>query len=165
MSTSLGNHVGVTDAPAEMYGKTLSLPDNAMASWFELLFGEAMPDGLSARDAKHLLARRLVERLHSPADADAAADHFARVFVQGEVPDEIEEAPFRAENGSVHLPAVIAQSFGGSRSDARRKLGQGAVKLDGASLGAEELDIAPDRLDGAILQVGKRQFRRMRRTQ
>jgi tyrosyl-tRNA synthetase len=165
MSKSLGNHVGVTDAPAEMYGKTLSLPDNAMASWFELLFGEAMPDGLSARDAKHLLARRLVERLHSPADADAAADHFARVFVQGEVPDEIEEAPFRAENGSVHLPAVIAQSFGGSRSDARRKLGQGAVKLDGASLGAEELDIAPDRLDGAILQVGKRQFRRMRRTQ
>ena len=65
MSKSLGNHIGVTDAPEEMYGKTLSLPDAAMASWYELLLGEPLPAGLSPRDAKHALARRLVERLHS----------------------------------------------------------------------------------------------------
>ena len=61
------------------------------------------------------------------------------------------------------MPALIAASFGGSRSDARRKLAQGAVKLDGAALGAEDLDVAPERLDGAVLQVGKRGFRRLRR--
>jgi tyrosyl-tRNA synthetase len=163
MSKSLGNHIGVTESPQEMYGKTLSLPDSAMASWYELLLGEPMAQELSARDAKHALARRLVERFHSPADADAAAAHFERVFVQGDVPEEIEEAPFSVHDGAVHMPALIAASFGGSRSDARRKLAQGAVKLDGAALGSEDLDLAPDRLDGAVLQVGKRGFRRLRR--
>ena len=94
MSKSLGNHIGVTDAPEEMYGKTLSLPDTAMASWYALLLGEPLPDGQSARDAKHALARRLVERLHCAATADAAAAHFERVVVRGDVPAEIEEASF-----------------------------------------------------------------------
>ncbi len=162
MSKSLANHVGVTESPQEIYGKTLSLPDSAMASWYELLLGEPMPADLTARDAKHALARRLVERLHSSAaGADAAAD-FERVFVQRDMPQEIEEARFSAADGSVHMPALIADTFGGSRSDARRKLAQGAVKLDGAPL--DELDVAPERLEGAILQVGKRQFRRMRQT-
>jgi tyrosyl-tRNA synthetase len=163
MSKSLGNHIGVTDPPQEMYGKTLSLPDGAMASWYELLLGEALPADLSPRDAKHALARRLVERFHSAAAAEAAAAHFERVFVQGDLPEEIEEACFSPHDGAVHMPALIAASFGGSRSDARRKLAQGAVKLDGAALGAADLDLAPERLDGAVLQVGKRGFRRLRR--
>jgi len=164
MSKSLGNHIGVTDAPAEMYGKTLSLPDSAMAGWYELLFGEPLPvaSRRSARDAKHELARRLVERFHSADAARAAAEHFERVFVQKGLPEEIEEARFDGADGAVHLPALIADVVGGSRSDARRMLSQGAVKLDGEPLGAGDLDIAPDRLDGAILQVGKRQFRRLR---
>jgi tyrosyl-tRNA synthetase len=164
MSKSLGNHIGVTDAPQEMYGRTLSLPDAAMESWYRLLLGEPVPEGLSRRDAKHALARRLVERLHSAGAARDGAAHFERVVVQGELPEEIEEASFDARDGaSVHLPALIAASFGGSRSDARRKLAQGAVRLDGAALGAEDLDLAADRLDGAVLQVGKRGFRRLRR--
>jgi tyrosyl-tRNA synthetase len=163
MSKSLGNHIGVTEPPAEIYGRTLSLPDSAMASWHDLLLGEQMPADLSPRDAKHELARRLVERFHSAADAADAAAHFERVFVQGDMPAEIDEASFTAADGAVHMPAVIADVFGGSRSDARRKLAQGAVKLDGAALGADDIDVAPERLDGAILQVGKRQFRRMRR--
>ncbi|MDP8967902.1 MAG: tyrosine--tRNA ligase, partial [Actinomycetota bacterium] len=132
MSKSLGNQIGVSEPPQEIYGKTLSLPDPAMASWYELLLGERVPEGLSARDAKHALARRLVERFHSCADAEGAAAHFERVFVQGDVPEEIDEASFCADDGAVHMPALIAESFGGSRSDARRKLAQGAVKLDGA---------------------------------
>jgi tyrosyl-tRNA synthetase len=163
MSKSLGNHVGVTDPPQEMYGKTLSLPDDAMAAWYELLLGEPLPGDLSARDAKHALARRLVARFHSAQAAADAAAHFQRVFVQGDVPEEIEEASFAAQEGAVHMPALIAASFGGSRSDARRKLAQGAVKLDGAALGSGDLDLAPERLDGAVLQVGKRGFRRLRR--
>jgi len=164
MSKSLGNAIGVTDRPQEMYGKTLSLPDNAMATWYELLLGEPPPADLSARDAKHALARRLVERLHSAQDAEAAAAHFERVFVQGELPEEIEEASFAVEDGApMHMPALIAESFGGSRSDARRKLAQGAVRLDGAALGPADIDLAPERLDGAVLQVGRRGFRRLRR--
>jgi tyrosyl-tRNA synthetase len=163
MSKSLGNHIGVSEAPEEIYGKTLSLPDSAMAGWYGLLLGEEMPAALSARDAKHALARRLVERLHSAQAAADAAAHFERVFVQGDMPEQIEEATFAVADGTVHMPAVIAESFGGSRSDARRKLAQGAIKLDGHALGADDIDVAPDRLDGAVLQVGKRQFRRMRR--
>ena len=162
MSKSLGNHIGVTESPQEIYGRTLSLPDVAMASWYELLLGEQPPADLSARDAKHALASRLVERFHSTADADAAAAHFQRVFVQGDLPEEIEEAVFTAVDGLVHIPALIAEHFGGSRSDARRKLAQGAVKRDGVVLGAQDLDLPAERLDGAILQVGKRSFRRLR---
>jgi tyrosyl-tRNA synthetase len=162
MSKSLGNHIGVNDAPEEMYGKTLSLPDGAMAGWYELLLGEPAPAELSPRDAKHALARRLVERFHSPEAADAAAAHFDRVFVQHGLPDKIEDAAFSASGGLVHVPALIADALGRTRSDARRMLAQGAVKLDGETLGAADLDLAPARLDGAILQVGKRQFRRLR---
>jgi tyrosyl-tRNA synthetase len=162
MSKSLGNHIGVTDAPEEMYGKTLSLPDDAMAGWYELLLGESVPPELSARDAKHALARSLVERFHSAEAADAAAAHFDRVFVQHALPDVLEDADFSAVDGVVHVPALIADTFGRTRSDARRMLAQGAVKLDGETLGAEDLDLAPARLDGAVLQVGKRQFRRLR---
>jgi tyrosyl-tRNA synthetase len=163
MSKSLGNHVGVSDRPQEMYGKTLSLPDDAMTGWYTLLLGEPAPTELSARDAKHALARRLVERFHSPGAADAAAEHFDRVFVQHALPEEIEDADFSATDGVVHVPALIADVLGRTRSDARRMLAQGAVKLDGEPLGTEDLDLAPARLDGAILQVGKRQFRRLRR--
>jgi tyrosyl-tRNA synthetase len=164
MSKSLGNHVGVTDPPEEMYGRTLSLPDEAMAGWYRLLLDEHAPSELSARDAKHALARRLVERFHSPAAADAAAAHFDRVFVQHALPEEIEDAGFSVTDGVVHMPALIADALGRTRSDARRMLAQGAVRLDGEPLGAKDLDLAPARLDGAVLQIGKRQFRRLRRS-
>ncbi|CAN5170276.1 tyrosine--tRNA ligase [soil metagenome] len=163
MSKSLGNHIGVAEPAQEIYGKTLSLPDTAIATWFELLLGEEMAPQVSPRDAKHALARRLVERLHGAEAGDAAAAHFERVFVQRETPADIEEASFDAAGGPVHMPAVIADTFGGSRSDARRKLAQGAVKVDGEALGAGDIDLAPERLEGAILQLGKRQFRRMHR--
>jgi tyrosyl-tRNA synthetase len=163
MSKSLGNHIGVSESPQEIYGKTLSVPDEAMPGWYDLLLGEAAPAGLSARDAKHDLARRLVERFHSVAAAADAADHFDRVFVRHGLPEDIEEFAFSATDGVVHLPALIADAVGRTRSEARRMLAQGAVKLDGEPLGADDLDVEPERLDGAVLQVGKRQFRRLRR--
>jgi tyrosyl-tRNA synthetase len=163
MSKSLGNHIGVDEPAQEIYGKTLSLPDDAMGGWYGLLLGEDAPPGMSARDAKHALARRLVERFHSADAAGEAAAHFDRVFVQHALPDDIEVASFDATGGPVHMPALIASSFGRSRSEARRLLGQGAVKLDGEALSEDDLDVEPERLDGAVLQVGKRGFRRLRR--
>ncbi len=90
------------------------------------------------------------------------SQHFDRVFVSHEAPDEVDEHAFSAPDGAVHLPALIADAFGRSRSDARRLLAQGGVKLDGEALGEGDVDVAPDRLDGHVLQVGKRHFRRLR---
>jgi tyrosyl-tRNA synthetase len=162
MSKSLGNHVGVIEAPDEQFGKTMRLPDGAMESWFSLLSVPRPPEGTGPRDAKRALARGIVARFHGEEAAAAAEQHFERLFVSHEAPDEVDEHAFSAENGSVHLPALIADAFGRSRSDARRLLAQGGVKLDGEALGEADVDIAPDRLDGHVLQVGKRHFRRLR---
>ena len=163
MAKSLDNYVGVADAPEEMYGKLMRVPDEAMPLYFRLLLAEDAPAGVGPRDAKRLLARRLVARFHDDAAAAAAESHFDRLHIEHLPPDDVEEAPFAPDDGVVHLPALIAELFGGSRSDARRLLEQGGVRLDGAPLGAEDQDVAADRLDGAILQVGKRRFRRLRR--
>jgi tyrosyl-tRNA synthetase len=162
MSKSVGNHIGITEAPGEMYGRTLSLPDDAMDSWFRLLAVDRPPPQTSPRDAKHALARALVERFHGADAAAAAAEEFERVHVQRSVPGEIDDLAVAAVNGTVHLPAVIADGFGMSRSDARRMLAQGGVQLDGEPLAAADLDLPRERLDGAVLQVGKRHFRRLR---
>jgi tyrosyl-tRNA synthetase len=162
MSKSVGNHIGITEPPGEMYGRTLSLPDEAMDTWFSLLAVDRPPEGASPRDAKHALAHALVARFHGSEAADAAAAEFERVHVQRSAPEEIEELRSDAVNGVVHLPALIADGFGMSRSDARRMLSQGGVRLDGEALGADDLDLPRERVDGAVLQVGKRHFRRVR---
>jgi tyrosyl-tRNA synthetase len=162
MSKSLGNHIGVTEPPEEMYGRTLSLPDDAMEQWFAILGVDRPPDGTSPRDAKRALARAIVSRFHGEDAARAAEEHFDRVHVRHEVPEDVEELEVRPENGRVHVPALLADAFGLSRSDARRRLAQGGVRLDGEPLGPDDLDLEPERLDGAVLQVGKRQFRRLR---
>ncbi len=163
MSKSLGNHIGVTEAPEEMYGKTLSLPDAAMEQWFELLAIDAPPPGTSPRDAKRALARAIVERFHSAAAAAAAEQHFDRLFVDRAVPDEIDAHTLPAGEDPVHIPALIAAAFGHSRSEARRLVSAGAVRLDGAVLAREQIDVPAARLDGVVLQVGKRAFKRLRR--
>jgi tyrosyl-tRNA synthetase len=163
MSKSLGNQIGITEAPAEMYGKTLSIPDALLGSWYDLLLGRALDAGAPPREAKRALARALVERYHGPEAAAEAEAAFDRVFVSRELPAEIEEAVLPAGDGNgsvVHLPELIATLFGGSRSEARRKLSQGGVKLDGEPLTALDLEVSA--LDGRVLQLGKRQFRRLR---
>jgi tyrosyl-tRNA synthetase len=162
MSKSLGNHIGITEPPADMYGKTLSLPDSALPEWYSLLLGTSVPSAQSPRDAKRALARALVERFHEPEAAREAEEHFDRVFVAREMPTEIEEAVVSPSNGVVHLPELIVSLFGGSRSEARRKLAEGAVKLDGEPLAADPLDLPAAALDGRVLQLGKRRFKRVR---
>jgi tyrosyl-tRNA synthetase len=159
MSKSVGNYIGVAEPPDEIYGKTLSLPDAALPVWYSLLMGGEPPADASPRDAKRALARALVERFCGPGAGAEAEAAFDRVFVDRALPQEIEEAVVPA-NGAVHLPALIADLFGGSRSDARRTIEGGGVKLDGEPVSA--LDLPAGELDGRVLQVGKRRFRRLR---
>jgi tyrosyl-tRNA synthetase len=162
MSKSLGNQIGVTEPPDEMYGKTLSIPDSAMDPWFALLAIEDPGGDVGPRDRKRALARGIVARFHDAAAATAAEERFDRVFVAHEAPDEVPEIAVAVVDGKVHLPAVIADAFGRSRSDARRLIVGGGVKLAGETLGDADIDIAAERADGALLQVGKRQFARLR---
>jgi len=167
MSKSLGNQIGVTDAPQEMYGKTMAIPDEALAEYYRLLLGRepaigAGPGELSPRDAKRELARELVAWLHSRDAAQAAERHFDRVFVQRGVPDELEDARFECVEGVVHLPGVIAREFGISRSQARRMIDQGGVTLDEEQLASGQHDVPCEQADGRVLKVGRRRFRRLR---
>jgi tyrosyl-tRNA synthetase len=165
MSKSLGNYVGVTDPPEEMFGKLMSLPDDAMGIYYELLLGEGLDRSLPPMEAKRGLGRRLVERFWDSEAAREAEAHFDRVHKEHLPPEEVEEVTLserELSDGRAHLPAVIAEHFGTSRSEARRLLGQGGVKLNGEPLGAGDLDLEVTRLDGAVLQVGRRQFRRLR---
>jgi tyrosyl-tRNA synthetase len=165
MSKSLGNYVGVTDPPEEMFGKLMSLPDPAMGTYYELLLGEELDQSTAPVQAKRALAHRIAERFWGSEAADEAERQFDRVHKQHLPPEDVEELqvpPESLSDGKAHLPAVIAAAFGMSRSEARRRLGQGGVRLDGEPLDGAELDVEPERLDGAVLQLGRRQFRRLR---
>ena len=159
MSKSIGTHVGVTDPPAEMYGKTLSIPDAAMASWYDLLLGSEPPEGVSPRDAKRALARALVTRFHDEREAAEAEAAFDRVHISREVPEDLPAVRLRATDGLVHLPEVLAEHFGMSRSEARRNIAQGGVRLDGEPVA--DIDLPAAGLDGRVLQVGRRRFVRL----
>jgi tyrosyl-tRNA synthetase len=159
MSKSLGNYVGVTDAPEEQYGKTLSLPDGAMGEWYRLLLHRAPDPSLSPRDAKRALAREIVARYHGADGAAAAEAHFDRVFVQRAAPDDVPERELPAGE-VVHLPAVLADAFGMSRSEARRLISGGGVRLDEEVVG--EADLPAAALEGRVLRAGKRRFVRLR---
>ena len=161
MSKSLGNHIGLTDGPEDMYGKTLSIPDEAMGEYYRLLLGRDLDPDQAPREAKRALARALVGWLHSPEDALEAERKFDRVVVEGAAPTEIEELTFEADGGSIHMPELIASAFGLSRSEARRLIDGGGVSLDEQALVAGEYDLGAERLDGAVLRVGKRRFRRL----
>jgi tyrosyl-tRNA synthetase len=166
MSKSLDNYVGVTDPPEEMFGKLMRIPDEAMGTYYELLLGESVPEG-DPMAAKRLLARRIVERFHDSAAAEAAEARFDTVHVAREIPEDIPELSLaeadgvQQNGGDVHLPALIAGVFGISSSEARRLIAQGGVKLDGEGVDPDRLDLSAGELGGRVLQVGKRRFVRL----
>jgi tyrosyl-tRNA synthetase len=162
MSKSAGNYVGITEPPEEIFGKLMRVPDELMPLYYDLLLEQPFEPDRPAVESKRALARAVVEQFHGPAAARAAEEHFDRLHVQHEAPDEVEEAELPAGDGTVHLPALMAEHFGVSRSEGRRLLGQGGVKLDGKPLSDADLDLPAERLDGAVLQLGKRRFKRFR---
>jgi tyrosyl-tRNA synthetase len=161
MSKSLGNYVAVTDPPEEMFGKLMSVPDEAMGEYWRLLLGAEQPGGHPG-EAKRELARRLVERFWDADAARRAEERFDRVHVRHEVPEDVPTVRVEAgPGGDVHLPALIAEQFELSTSEARRLLGPGGVRLDGEVVDAGRLDVPLEEVAGRVLQVGKRRFVRV----
>ena len=165
MSKSLGNYVGVTDPPEEMFGKLMSIPDGAMAEYRRLLLREQGEAGGDPVHVKRDLAGRVVERFHGAHRAAAAEERFDRVHVARQVPEDIPEVDPAsvggAEDGDVHLPALIGALSEVSNSEARRLIAQGGARLDGEVLSPERLDVPVEELTGKVLQVGKRRFWRL----
>jgi tyrosyl-tRNA synthetase len=156
MSKSRGNYIGIEEPPEEMFGKTMSIPDEALPQWWELLAGGGdHPD--SPMEWKLELARRITARWHGADGATAGEEHFTRVVRRHETPEEIREV---AVELAPYLPGVLQAVFGQSASHWRRQIDQGGVKLDGEAVGSYEVD--PGRLEGAVVQAGKRQFARLR---
>jgi tyrosyl-tRNA synthetase len=162
MSKSLGNYVGVTEPAEEVFGKLMRVPDTAMPVYYDLLLDGAFDPERSPVESKRALARGIAARLHGDDAARAAEEHFDRLHVERELPDEIPEHAVAGNGGPVHLPAVLRDAFGMSTSEGRRLLAQGGVKVDGEPLAAGDLEVPAERLDGAVLQVGKRRFVRLR---
>jgi tyrosyl-tRNA synthetase len=143
-----------------MFGKTMSIPDEALRQWWDLVAGGGdHPE--SPMEWKLELARRITARWHGAEGARAGEDNFTRVVRQGEAPAEVPEATFASDGGPVYLPAVLQSVFGQSSSHWRRQIDQGGVKVNGEPPAGYEL--ASEGLDEALVQAGKRQFVRLRR--
>jgi tyrosyl-tRNA synthetase len=163
MSKSLGNYVGVDEPAEEIYGKLMRVPDAVMPTYYTLLLDGPPDPALEPRDAKRAMALALTARYHGDEAARAAEARFNTLHVRRELPDEVEEFAFVADDGTVHVPALLADAFGISRSEGRRLLAQAGVRLDGRAIGEEQLDMTVEELDGAVIQLGKRRFKRLRR--
>tara|TARA_B100002003_G_scaffold23226_1_gene19192 strand:- start:354 stop:1559 length:1206 start_codon:yes stop_codon:yes gene_type:complete len=171
MSKSLGNSVGITESPVEMYGKLMSISDELMWRYFELLSFRPLTDirglqeevaaGANPRDVKYQLAHEIVERFHSPGDAEKAHQSFVNQFQRGEVPDDIAEVDI--DNQGKDMPvANVIKSAGlvGSTSEVYRLMAQGAVRIDGERVTDHKLAIKIG--VSTLFQVGKRRFARIR---
>jgi tyrosyl-tRNA synthetase len=157
MSKSRGNYIGINEPPEQMFGKTMSIPDDALPQWWELLVGGG-PHPDEAMDWKLELARRIVARWHGEEAALRGEEHFTRVVREHQAPEDVPEGAL-PDDDPVHLPALLVEELGlGSTSEARRLIAQGAVKVDGETVA--ELDLPRARLAGAVVQAGKRRFKR-----
>jgi tyrosyl-tRNA synthetase len=159
MSGSKGNYIALLEDPNEQFGKTMRLPDQLLADYYRLVMesDEVPEDPLQAKLA---LARFIVGRAHGPEAADAAEQHFTRVIREQQPPETVPEAAL-PDGDPVHLPAVLVGQLGvGSTSEARRLIAQGGVKINGEPV--SELDVPRSRLEGALVQAGKRRFMRFR---
>jgi len=164
MSKSLGNHIGITETPEEIFGRTMRIPDETIATWSGLLGIDLSrwPEN-EPRERKRALARSLCERFAGLGAGEQAQEAFDRVFRDREIPAEIPEHVLESGEDPLHLPAVLSAAFGVSRSDARRAITQGGVRVDGEVWPARTLDAEPDQLIDRALQMGKRRFVRLRK--
>ncbi|MGC7559255.1 tyrosine--tRNA ligase [Pasteurella sp. PK-2025] len=166
MSKSLGNYIGVTEAPNEMFGKVMSISDELMWDWYNLLsfrplseiaqLKQEVENGRNPRDVKVLLAKEIIARFHSEADADAAEQEFINRFQKGAIPDDMPEFTFEGEIGLANL--LKEAGLVASTSEANRMVQQGGVKIDGEKVEDAKLVISPST---AVYQVGKRKFARV----
>ncbi len=169
MSKSLGNYIGVNEDPNEIFGKTMSIQDQLITRYFELVtqvpmdeivqMGQDMDSGkLNPRDAKVRLARELITMFYGVEQAEMAESRFKLIFQKGDVPEDIPDATVEA--GNIWLPKLLHDAgLVSSTSEARRMIQQGAVKIDGDKCQDEEASIQV--ASGMVIQVGKRKFARL----
>lgn len=170
MSKSLQNYIGITDAPGEMFGKVMSISDELMWRYFEVLSFRPLGDiealkagvaeGRNPRDVKFELAAELVARFHDQAAADSAREEFVARFQQGAMPDEIEEVSIPTDGGEMGVAHVLkAAGLVASTSEAFRMIKQGAVRIDGERI--EDRGLMLEAASTHVYQVGKRKFARV----
>jgi tyrosyl-tRNA synthetase len=170
MSKSLGNYIGIEDAPGEMFGKIMSISDDLMWRYFELLSFRPMTEierfqadvaaGANPRDIKFLLAEEIITRFHDAAAAEAAKQDFIARFAKGAMPDEMPEVTLPCPDGSLGIAALLKQAgLTASTSEGFRMIQQGAVRLDGEKVTDKGLEI--ERGSVVVVQVGKRKFSRV----
>ncbi len=170
MSKSLGNYIGITDPANEMFGKLMSVSDELMWRYFELLsfrslaevagLKEAVDEGRNPRDVKFELAKEIVERFHDGVAADGALQDFMQRFQKGGMPDDMPEVEVSAQEGTIPLANLLKQAgLCPSTSDAMRMVKQGAVRIDGERVEDSRIAIKPGE---AVYQVGKRRFARVK---
>ncbi|HTG69398.1 MAG TPA: tyrosine--tRNA ligase, partial [Candidatus Udaeobacter sp.] len=171
MSKSLGNYIGIDEEPNQIYGKSMSIPDELMFKYYELatdLSNEelaALKSGLEdgsvhPRDAKMQLAATFVRMYHGEEAAKAAENHFITVFQQRALPDDIEEvsvSPDELDNGQIRIVKLLTVlGLQPTSSEARRSVQQGAVRINEAKITDINAEVTPQ--NGDVLQVGKRKF-------
>lgn len=170
MSKSLGNYIGITDSPQEMFGKLMSISDTLMWRYLELLSFRSLNEiagwrveienGRNPRDIKVLLAQEIVARFHSPQAAVDALTEFEARFQKGVLPDDMPEVSVVAPTGSINVPQLLKQAgLVSSTSEAIRAIEQGSVKLDGEKISDRTTIVAAGVV--VIAQVGKRKFARI----
>jgi len=170
MSKSLGNYVGITEAPGEMFGKLMSITDELMWRYFDLLSFRSNQEiaalkaeaaaGRNPRDLKFLLCEEIIERFHSRADAVAAREEFIARFRQGEMPEEIPEKTLETGGDGIGIAAALSHcGLTSSNSEAFRMIQQGGVRIDGEKVSDRGLELQPG--FSGVLQVGKRRFCRV----
>jgi len=167
MSKSLNNYIGITDAPNDMFGKIMSISDDLMWRYYELLsfkslevingYKENIAAGANPRDVKIDLAKELIERFHDTAAAEAAHQEFINRFQKGALPDDIAELDVVTENGEIAIANLLkAAGLVSSTSEAMRMIKQGAAKIEGEKIADNKLVIKAG--TRAVYQVGKRKF-------
>lgn len=170
MSKSLGNYIGITDSPSDMFGKIMSISDVLMWRYYELLsfkplveiegYKAAIEQGKNPRDVKIDLAKELIARFHDEAAAEAAHQEFINRFQKGAMPDEMPELEVVAEGGEIAIANLLKEAgLVGSTSDAYRMIKQGAAKIEGEKITDRNLIIVSG--SEAVYQVGKRKFARV----
>jgi tyrosyl-tRNA synthetase len=167
MSKSLGNYVGITEPPGEMFGKLMSISDELMWRYFDLLSFRSNQEiadlkadatgGRNPRDIKFLLCEEIIERFHSKDAAVAAREEFIARFQQGQMPEDIPEKTFETAGEGIGIAAALSQcGMTSSNSEAFRMIAQGGVRIDGEKISDRTLRLDPG--FAGILQVGKRKF-------
>jgi tyrosyl-tRNA synthetase len=157
MSSSVGNNIPLTAPAEEQFGRTMRIPDAQLEDWYRLVMEQPVP-AVDPLQAKLALGRYVVTRSHGEEAAREAEAHFTRVVREGRAPEDVPELPL-PDGDPVHLPAVLAAAFGLSTSEARRLIGDGAVKVDGEV--ARALDVSRSSVENSLVQAGKRRFVRL----